>query len=168
MTSKYCNRIERVLGWLSQICIFVGSCLLVFMLVIFGWLVFGRYVLNDTPTWVEQLSLVMIGYIIFLGAAAGVRDNSHLGVSFIRESMPRPIRRTLRLVVDLALCGFGLVMMIATAELVQFGWATEIPMLGVPESVKTFPAAIFGALMFLFSGARVIGRVSRMFGQKAT
>ena len=39
---------------------------MVVLLATFGWLVFGRYVLNVTPTWVEQLALVLVGYITFL------------------------------------------------------------------------------------------------------
>lgn len=134
-----------------------------FLLAIFGWLVFGRYVLNDTPTWVEQLALVLICYIVFLGAATGIRENTHLGVTFIREALPAPIRRFLRFVVDLSLAFFGFVMLMSCLELVQFGWATKIPMLDVPESVRTLPAAICGGLMFLFSTARIVGRVVRLF-----
>ena len=52
--------------------------------------------------------------------------------------------------------GFGLVMLIACSELVQFGWSTRIPMLGVPEGVRTLAAAIAGALIFLFGTARAI------------
>ncbi|MEP3278705.1 MAG: TRAP transporter small permease [Stappiaceae bacterium] len=162
MSDKICGSIERVLDFLSRACIFIGSCLMAFMLAIFGWLVFGRYVLNDTPTWVEQLALVLVCYIVFLGAAAGIRENSHLGVTFIREGMPAPVRRVLRLVVDVALAGFGLLMFLSCLELVQFGLSTDLPMLNVPESVRTFPAAVCGALMFVFSSARIVGRLANV------
>jgi hypothetical protein len=41
-----------------RICIFLASVSLVFMTVFYVWLVYGRYVLNDTPTWVEQVSSI--------------------------------------------------------------------------------------------------------------
>jgi len=53
---------------------------LVVMTVIFAWLVYGRYVLNDTPTWVEQVSLLLIMVISFLGASVGVHQHTHLSV----------------------------------------------------------------------------------------
>jgi len=156
------NAIHRGLGILSRICILLSSCALVVLVVIFGWLVFGRYVLNVTPTWVEQLALLLICYITFLGAAAGVHENTHLGVSFIREAMPAPIRNLLRLICDLAVSAFGLVMLLSCMELVQFGWSTLLPMLNLPEGVRTLPAAICGGLMFLFAGFRAITQIGYM------
>ncbi len=157
------SAIGRVLDFLSKTCIFLSSCALVVLVVIFGWLVFGRYVLNVTPTWVEQLALLLICYITFLGAAAGVHENTHLGVSFIREAMPRPIRNVLRIICDLAVAGFGLVMLISCIQLVQFGWSTKLPMLNIPEGMRTLPAAILGGLMFLFAGFRAIRQISYLF-----
>ena len=89
------NWFDKGLDALAAICRLLTGVGLVTLTLMFGWLVFGRYVLNDTPTWVEQLALVLICYIAFLGAAAGVRDGTHLGVSFIREALPRPLRRAL-------------------------------------------------------------------------
>ena len=45
-----------------------------------SWQVFGRYVLNDTPTWAESLTLVVILYVALIGAAVGVRDAGHIGM----------------------------------------------------------------------------------------
>lgn len=134
---------------------------MVVLVAIFGWLVFGRYVLNKTPTIVEQLALVLICYIVFLGAAAGVRDNSHLGVTFIREAMPRTLRRALRVVTEIVMAGFGMIMMLSCLKLVAFGSDTLLPMLNVPESVRTLPAAICGGLIFLFASARAIAMVHK-------
>ena len=134
---------------------------MVVLITIFAWLVFGRYVLNETPTQVEQISLVLICYIVFLGAAAGVRDNTHLGVTFIREALPRWLRRILRVVAELAMAGFGLVMLISCWQLVLFGWGTLLPMLNMPEGIRTLPAAICGGLVFLFATARAIAMIHK-------
>ncbi len=158
---KACAFISRLLGLLRVLCVFVSSIAMVVLIVIFAWLVFGRYVLNETPTWVEQLSLVLICYITFLGAAVGVKDGTHLGVDFIREAMPRGIRRYLRVLAELMVAAFGFVMAISCAELAIFGWSTLLPMLEVPESVRTAPAAACGGLVFLFAGARALAKIER-------
>ena len=44
---------DRGLDLISYICTVITGVMLVVLTVIFGWLVFGRYVLNATPTWVE-------------------------------------------------------------------------------------------------------------------
>ncbi|GMG82665.1 hypothetical protein LNKW23_18780 [Paralimibaculum aggregatum] len=152
---------DRLLGRLRDLCSLLGSLALVLLIAIFGWLVFGRYVLNATPTWVEQLALVLVCYITFLGAAAGVRDDTHLGVTFLRESMPRGLRRALRVLADAALAVFGVVMLSASADLVAFGWSTKIPMLNVPEGIRTFAAAVAGGLIAVFAAARAGTRIHR-------
>lgn len=47
------SRLDRTLDSLAHGCIMLAGGLLVLLIITFGWLVFGRYVLNDTPTWVE-------------------------------------------------------------------------------------------------------------------
>lgn len=150
------TRIQATLDRLSDACIFLASCALVVLLVTFGWLVFGRYVLNETPTWVEQLALVLVGYITFLGAAAGVHENSHLGVDMFRNMLKPPARRAVMIAVDIVLALFGLVMLLAAVELMRFGWDTLLPMLNVPEGVRTFSEVCCGALVFLFAGTRAV------------
>lgn len=159
---------ERFSKLLSRLLIFLSSCALVVLIAIFGWLVFGRYVLNVTPTWVEQLALVLVCYIAFLGAAVGIKDETHLGVTFVREALPDGVSQVLRIAGDVILAGFGVVMFFACLELVQFGWSTKLPMLGVPEGVRTLPAAICGGLIFVFSGLRVLTRIYEYYFAPAT
>lgn len=148
--------IVKVLQKLRDFCVFISSVSLVVLILTFAWLVFGRYVLNQTPTWVEQLALVLVVWITFLGAGAGVHDDTHLGVSFIREAMPPKIRHVLRIICEVTMAGFGLVMLVACTELVQFGWSTKLPMLNIPEGIRTLPAAIAGGLIFLFATERAV------------
>jgi TRAP-type transport system small permease protein len=150
------GRIEAILARLSAACIFLASCAMVVLLITFGWLVFGRYVLNETPTWVEQLALVLVGYITFLGAAAGVHENSHLGVDMFRDMLGVRARTVVKIAVDAVLALFGLLMLLAAIDLMRFGWDTLLPMLNVPEGVRTFSEVCCGALIFLFAGARAI------------
>ncbi len=154
------SALDRGLRWLNAASIFLSSCALVVLVAIFGWLVFGRYVLNATPTWVEQLALLLVVYITFLGSASGVYEGTHLGVTFLRDGLlPEPLRRIAVLIADAAVAGFGLVMLLNCLVLFEFGWPTKLPMLNIPESFRTLPAILCGGMMFLFAGARVIGAV---------
>lgn len=159
----FLKMVDRLLPVISKICIFVCSIALVTLLVIFGWLVFGRYVLNVTPTWVEQLALLLVVYITFLGAAAGIHEETHLGVSFIREAFPDWLRKPLRIIADLILAVFGFIMFFACIELVQFGWSTNLAMLNIPEGIRTMAAAICGGLVFIFASAHALSRIYRYY-----
>ncbi|PTX56302.1 TRAP-type C4-dicarboxylate transport system permease small subunit [Litoreibacter ponti] len=150
--------LETALNWVSRLCIAVASIALVVLVVTFGWLVFGRYVLNATPTWVEQLALLLICYIAFLGAAAGVRENTHLGVTLFRDMLPEKAQKVVMIAIDLILAAFGIVMLIAGMELMQFGAGSRLPMLDIPESYRTLAITSCGGLVAIFAGLRAVLR----------
>ena len=60
------------------------------------WQVFGRYVLNNSPTWAESLALVLILYVTLLGAAVGVRDAGHIGMESLLVLVPERLREKMR------------------------------------------------------------------------
>jgi TRAP-type C4-dicarboxylate transport system permease small subunit len=150
--------LDALLDGLAWVCKLLTGVALVVLIVIFGWLVFGRYVLNATPTWVEQVSLLIVVLVTFLGAAVGIHENTHLGVSLFIELCPTPLRRVLAFVGHLIVGGFGLVMLLASYKLMIFKWASLIPLIQVPEGVRALPITICGGLVFLFS----IGHIVRL------
>ncbi|WP_236645396.1 TRAP transporter small permease [Aidingimonas lacisalsi] len=153
------SALDRVLDGIARICLITAGILLVLLIAIFGWLVFGRYVLNDTPTWVEQASLVMVVYITCLGTAVGVRNNTHLNIDFIRESLPDVWRRLLHTISDLFVIGFGGCMVYQGWLLVMTNLERAIPMIGISESWRAAPLVICGALMVVFVGADMAKRM---------
>lgn len=151
--------VERALEWISTLCVLAASLALVTLIATFGWLVFGRYVLNVTPTWVEQLALVLICYIAFLGAAAGVREDTHIGVTLFRDMLPNNTQKFVMIGIDFILAVFGAIMLIAGISLMKFGWDTLLPMLEIPESFRTLAITSCGALTMLFAGTRGLLRI---------
>lgn len=150
--SKY----DLVLDFISDASTIVCGVALVVLTVIFGWLVYGRYVLNATPTWVEQISLLLIVLIGFLGASVGIHKNTHLGVSFFREISPRPVRRVFELVSHIVLAVFGAVMMVNSYELALFKWGSDIPLIHLPEGLRAIPIMLCGGFTLLYSIGHLI------------
>lgn len=148
--------IERISELLSQTCVVLAGMAIVGMTVIFAWLVFGRYVLNDTPTWVEQVSLLLVMVIAFLGAAAGVQQDSHLSVVLFRSMFPPKIRTLFVFITDVLMAGFGSLMFWYGLELTKFKWNTLIPLIQWSEGLRSLPLTICGALIFLFSMGHLI------------
>lgn len=149
---------DTTLDVLARICKVITGVSLVVLTVIFGWLVYGRYVLNDTPTWVEQISLLLVMVIAFLGASVGIHENSHLGVSYFRDIAPKPIRLLFTIITDLLLASFGLMMAWYGWSLTIFKWGSQIPLIDLPEGLRSLPLTICGVLMCLFS----VGHLLRM------
>lgn len=142
--------VERLLDMIAELCLRVAGVLMVILIVIFGWLVYGRYILNNTPTWVEQAALVIVAYVTFLGAAVGIRRNTHLSIDFVREAMPPLPRKVLEVVSDVALIVFGGFMAWQGWHLVATNLNRKIPLLGLSESWRAAPLVICGVLIVLF------------------
>ncbi len=147
---------DKTYGLISKVCIVIAGIALIVMTVIFAWLVFGRYVLNDTPTWVEQVSLLLVMIISFLGAAVGIHEHSHLSVVIFRNLVPSWLRMVFVVVTDLLLIMFGAMMFWYGTELTIFKWGSMIPLIQLPEGLRSLPLTFAGALIFLFSSGHLI------------
>ncbi len=148
--------VDWVSDQLSRLCLIIAGIAIVSMTVMFAWLVFGRYVLNDTPTWVEQVSHLLLMVIAFLGAAVGVRQDTHLSVVYFRAVVPSSVRTVFVFISDLLMAGFGGLMFVYGLELTKFKWSTLIPLIQVPEGLRSLPLAVCGALVFLFSTTHLV------------
>ncbi len=149
--ADFMSRVDVVLDAIALLCRIVTGVSLVFLTVIFGWLVFGRYVLNATPTWVEQAALLLVMVIAFLGSAVGVHENSHLSVSAFRTLVPSWLRTIFVVVTDLLMIGFGVLMLIYGAKLTMFKWGSMIPLIQLPEGLRSLPLTIGGGLILIFA-----------------
>lgn len=152
----FMRRMDSAFDFISKICLGIAGVALVVMTVIFAWLVFGRYVLNNTPTWVEQISLLLLMVIAFLGSAVGVHQNTHLAVVLFRDAAPSRIRTFFVALSDVVLAVFGGYLFWYGVQLTQFKWKTLIPLIQISEGLRSLPLTICGALLFLFSTGHLI------------
>ena len=152
---------QRFLDGLATLSTAVASVMMVPLIGIFGWLVYGRYILNATPTWVEQVALLLIVWITFLGAAVGVRRGTHLAVDFIRDGAPEPLRKAGVMLCAAALIFFGVMLAWQGYEMFERVARRRIPLLGISEAWRAAPVIIGGAMIALFSVADLFSSLSR-------
>ncbi|WP_299678790.1 TRAP transporter small permease [uncultured Roseobacter sp.] len=145
------SSMDRVLDAIAALCRLITGLSLVTLTVIFGWLVFGRYVLNATPTWVEQAALLLVMTIAFLGAAVGIHESTHLSVTAFRSIVPRWMRTVFVVTTDLLLAGFGLLLLWQGTKLTLFKWGSMIPLIQLPEGLRSLPLTVGGGLILLFT-----------------
>ena len=124
-----------------------------------SWQVFGRYVLNDTPTWAESLTLVVVLYVALMGAAVGVRDAGHIGMESLLVLAPDETRRWLEVVIFVLVGAFGAMMLVYGWGLTSGVLSYRIPTLGISEGWHYAPLMVSGALITLFCIEHVIALV---------
>jgi len=153
------TRINAVLARLAMYLAVAGLWTIVGLV---SWQVFGRYVLNDTPTWAESLTLVVILYVALIGAAVGVRDAGHIGMESLLVLVADQIRRRIEVVIFVFVGLFGAMMLYYGWGLTQGVISYKIPTLGISEGWHYAPLLVSGLLITLFSIEHVIALIRRV------
>ena len=96
---------------------------------------FTRYVLQDSAAWTEEIARYLLIVVVFVGAAMGVRRNTHIHVEFLYRYLPQAAGRVLSTFVDIVRLAF-------------FSYATYLsilligPMNNLKMTVVDFPVSI--------------------------
>jgi TRAP-type C4-dicarboxylate transport system permease small subunit len=147
---------SRALDILSAATVGLAGIVLVGLIAMMGWLVFGRYVLNDTPTWIERAATLCILAISMPVAAVGVRERFHLSVLGLREALPPGAQRWIAVGCDALMGLFGAGMAWWSWELVGTVANFKIPLLGISQGWTYVPMVVGGALMVLYAVEQVL------------
>ena len=152
--------IVRAFSLLSRLSLWLAGVGLVLMTGFVGWQVFCRYVLNDSPSWTEPGSVMLMSWFIFLGAAVGIRENNHLGFDVLLYVLPKGGKRVLRMLSDIVILAFGAGMIWYGSQLVALTWDTTLPSLGISGGWDYAPVVAGGVLAVLFSLERIVLRLA--------
>lgn len=141
----------RTCSAIARLCLRVGVFGMVLLVIAVLYQVFGRYVLNSTPTWAESASVLLVLYMTMLGVAVGVHDAGHIGLESLLVLAPERVRLVLEVVIHLLVLVFGVVMAWQCAVLAESVASYRMPTLGISEAFRYAPPSLAGALIALFS-----------------
>jgi TRAP-type C4-dicarboxylate transport system permease small subunit len=145
---------------LAKLSLQIASAGLVAIIICVLYQVFGRYVMNDTPTWAEQLALLLVSYVTMLGTAVGVRDAGHIGLESFLVLAPEWLRNKLEVLIHLFMILFGSCMAYYGLTLAIGQWDEMLPTLGIADGFRYIPIGLCGVLMTLFSIEHIIAQLN--------
>ncbi|WAT15125.1 TRAP transporter small permease [Xanthomonas fragariae] len=143
--------LQRALDRVSDIAVGVASLALLGLVVVQGWQVMTRYVLNDSPSWTEPVTLLLLSTALSLGAAAGVHTNRHFGFYLLSQYVPPLVRTVFDLIRPLMIMAIGAVLAWWSAALLLDGLDIKMAGAQMPQSINYLPLSIGGALMVVFA-----------------
>lgn len=149
MLTKFC-------ATLARLSLMIAVVLLLLLILCVQWQVFGRYVLNDTPTWAENLALLLVLFVTAFGLAVGVRDAGHIGLESLVVLLPRQWQRRIEFLIHGLVGLFGALMVHGGWTWAAAKWGEKKPMLPVPDGIDYVPIIIAGALVLLFSIEHIV------------
>ena len=153
------NWLTKLDARLSRYAMYIAvACLFGIVLTVIGS-VWWRYVLDSAPAWSEQVALMLVINVAMFGAAAGVRDEGHIGMESLVGLLPKPYQFWIGNIVGLFSITFGGFLAWGCTMMAISVWPNGIPTLGISEAWRYIPCVVAGILIILFSIEHMIALV---------
>ncbi len=149
---------DRPASWLdtlARIAIGIAGLSLIGVVLVQGWQVVARYVLNDSPGWTEPVAVLLLNTAMSFGAAAAVHGNQHFSFPLLLDKLPPALHRACAVLGNLAIAGFGAALAFWGTLLLLDGLDVRMAGAALPQSAAFAPLSLGGALMVLFALARL-------------
>ncbi|MEY8560159.1 TRAP transporter small permease subunit [Jeotgalicoccus halotolerans] len=80
---------KKIRGWIYNTIIYLNAGVLFLMFLLLIVQVFYRRWLNDPLTWSEEIALITMVWVTFVGAYQCTAEDSHLKMSFLEDILPK-------------------------------------------------------------------------------
>ena len=115
--------------------------------------VFSRYVLASTFTWYDEIARACFIWVVFLGAAVGVKRGAHFRLHLVVDRFPPRAQRAAGVFGRLVVVAFSIALIQQGWHFVELGRAQQTPVLGMSKAWIYSAMPVGGALMVLYSVA---------------
>ena len=97
--------------------------------------VFFRYVLNNSLTFVEDVSLIMMVTTAFLIAPYAYRTGGNVAIEMLVEALPRMVTRLIRIAINLLILWIVYRYFFESLKLVERGWGIRVNTVPIPWAI---------------------------------
>ena len=124
--------------------------LVIVLSVVVFFQVFNRFILKAPWAWSEELAMLLFQWVVFLGAAVGVKRMSHFGIDLVVEKFSGKTRHIIELIVPLAIGAIAVTLIVEgfkLLKLTQYQLYTTMPF---SHAWATAAMPVSGILMILY------------------
>lgn len=149
---------EKIVNVLEKIAIVLTAFFTIMLMVALVWQVFSRFVIDVPSIWTEEIGRYSFINMVLLGAAVGVKRNSHFGVTFLTDMMHGKVKDYYtRFVINILILICAAAMLYyGTIFTTQFGFRRVSPTFLTPMAYAFVILPISGAFMVCFSIFNII------------
>ena len=160
------NTVTKILNKIEKYITNITSVMIIILTLLISFQVFIRYVLNTGQFWIQELSIIMMMWIAFLGAAAAVWNNCHIGLNFIVESLPLSLKLWARILNDFIIFIFSILFFNYGLTLISKTMGGTLSALGFAIGYTYTIIPVSALLMALFSIVKIINRIRTFYFNK--
>ena len=112
--------------------------------------VFNRFVLKTPLAWSEDLAMLLFQWVVFLGAALGVKRVRHFGIELVVRKFPERVRHRVELLTPAVMAIVALVMIVQGWILLTFNRTRTFPTMDLTYTWAFLPIPLAGVLILIY------------------
>jgi TRAP-type C4-dicarboxylate transport system permease small subunit len=138
---------EKFMKLMEWIIVLIASFAMVLLTIIVFGEVLSRYVFKIPFVFTTEITALLFPWMVFLGAVAVQIDNSHLSITFLKETLPTKIKHFLSYFEKLVMLFFSIYMLISAQNLTQILSAQNLRTIDISRAWPYYSMVIAFLLM---------------------
>lgn len=151
------NTVRWTVSALDSAFEYLGLFFLSAMVVIVTWQVFARQGLGQAPQWSEEVSLILMVWIGFIGIAIGFRERVHIALEFLVSRFPLVVQKAIEKLTCGLVFAFGLFLVIQGWTFTGQTMGSTLPSTGLPRATLYVILPVAGFMICLYSALQLFG-----------
>ena len=147
ITRSPLDYVEEVIAGAALVVIVTATC----------WGVLTRYVTEQPAAWAGEVAGIAFAWLVFVGAAAGLKYGAHMSIDMLVVRLPGGLRRVVVLAADAIVLAFLATLLALSVEFSINAWSDPTSVLRLPRTV-TYASVVVGSFCML---VRYIGAAWR-------
>lgn len=144
---------------------YLGLVLLAGMVLIITWQVFARQGLGSAPQWSQEVALIFMVWIGFIGTAIGFREKVHIALEFLVSRFPSRVQKFVEKSSCLLAFGFGLFLVVQGWTFTIQTLSATLPSTGLPRGTLYAVMPLTGVMVCLYSILQLLGIATGRHGE---
>jgi len=128
----------------------VCAALMVALAVIVFIQVFNRFILQTPLAWSEDLAMLLYQWVVFVGAALGVKRMRHFGIELVVRQFPEAWRHRIELLTPLVMLVVAVVMMVQGYALLGLNMNRTYSTMNLSYTWAFLPIPLGGVLIIIY------------------
>ncbi|AZO93780.1 TRAP transporter small permease [Halocella sp. SP3-1] len=157
------NKLIKILNGLEKIITIITGIMILLLTLLISWQVFSRYVLNTGQFWAEELAVISMMWIGFLGAAGALWTDSHIGLNLFVQIFPEFLQLCLGVLRNIILTVFSLILFYNGIILVKRTMGGTLSALGFSIGYSYLIVPASGLLLVLFAIVKLVKEIFDYF-----
>jgi len=148
--------------------LFMSFCKLCFigMVLITAYVVFGRFVLNNSPVWGEPIVLMCMVYMSLISASLAIRRDTHIRMTIIDFLVPAKVIDILKAAAQVMIFGFSIFMIVNGWQFAMLAGKNVITGVGIKSMWLYLSVPMAGVALALMELERLIAFVARRLSKR--